>query len=247
VNTHPVAQLFPLLQKGTPPWNDLVESIRNYGLLEPLVLDGDTLLDGRNRLAACEALEIAPRFIQWKTLPLGPDVDAAGWIVAKNLDRRHLTDDQKAMIYTEFLRWDTEQEAAKKKAEAARNANPSGKPLNPNPDSRPRDISEMNANSTRGKIAAEAKISRHKAAMAIQLDKAVDNGTAPSELREEVKAGAVPLAKAVKKIKPKPTIPKVELSLRERFDKWWPKLLSKKWAAADIPQIKTWIQKELSK
>ncbi|MHC1764716.1 MAG: ParB N-terminal domain-containing protein [Verrucomicrobiia bacterium] len=45
---HPSAALFPLLSEKE--FGGLVDSIRSIGLLEPIVIDGKKLIDGRNRL-----------------------------------------------------------------------------------------------------------------------------------------------------------------------------------------------------
>ncbi|MEU6363884.1 ParB N-terminal domain-containing protein [Streptomyces albidoflavus] len=58
---HPVADIFPML---TPDeLLDLAESIKTEGQRKEIVLDTDgTILDGRNRLAACQIAGIEPRF-----------------------------------------------------------------------------------------------------------------------------------------------------------------------------------------
>jgi ParB-like chromosome segregation protein Spo0J len=91
---HPVAKMFPLLDEGSPEREELELSIEKNGLLEPLVVDGDVLLDGRNRLSVCCYLGIEPRFVEWKTLK-DRGSDQASFIIAKNLSRRHLTPDQR--------------------------------------------------------------------------------------------------------------------------------------------------------
>jgi ParB-like chromosome segregation protein Spo0J len=50
---HPVAALFPML--ADDELDELVADIKARGLLQPIVLDAEgRVLDGRNRLAACE-------------------------------------------------------------------------------------------------------------------------------------------------------------------------------------------------
>ncbi|WP_411070908.1 plasmid replication/partition related protein [Streptomyces sp. cmx-4-25] len=72
---------------------DLAESIRTEGQHEDIVLDvNGVLLDGRNRLAACEIAGVEPRF----TTYTGSDPTAL--IFSKNLFRRHLSKGQEAMI-----------------------------------------------------------------------------------------------------------------------------------------------------
>ena len=58
---HPAAELFPMMSGDD--FTALVESITAHGLREPawLLPDG-TLLDGRNRVAACEKAGVSPTF-----------------------------------------------------------------------------------------------------------------------------------------------------------------------------------------
>lgn len=66
--------------------DDLVEDIREHGQKFPIVMHGEVLLDGRNRLAACERLGIEPKVVQWDGE--GSELD---FIVSVNLQRRHMT------------------------------------------------------------------------------------------------------------------------------------------------------------
>jgi len=92
-DVHPVANKFPLMVGNE--YQELVADIQERGQLHPVVLHNDQLLDGRNRLKACEELGITPTLIAWDA----PDgVTAAEWIVSTNLQRRHLTSQQRAML-----------------------------------------------------------------------------------------------------------------------------------------------------
>lgn len=86
---HPVAQLFPMLSDSE--LHDLAQDIKTNGLQQPIVMQGDTLLDGRNRLAACEKAGVNPTFRQH-------DGDATRFIISANLRRRHLNESQRAMV-----------------------------------------------------------------------------------------------------------------------------------------------------
>jgi ParB-like chromosome segregation protein Spo0J len=89
---HPAAALFPLLEGEA--FDKFVEDMRVNGQTEPIVYEGEkVILDGRNRLRACEKLGIAPRM---EPLPEGQDPLA--FIISKNLHRRHLSESQRAMI-----------------------------------------------------------------------------------------------------------------------------------------------------
>lgn len=199
---HPVAEMFPMIPEGSREWNDLVESIENTGQVDPVVVDGNVLLDGRNRLRACEALGIKPKFVEWSTLGIRIDQDA--WITAKNLDRRHLTPDQRAMIAASVGRWQAEQLA---KANQEANKPKRGQKGFQKVEDNVRQDSPAHStdrHATRNAVAERAGTSKHKAAQAIKVDKAVENGELPPEEREKVKRGEQTLTEAAGKVKPKP-------------------------------------------
>ncbi|WP_158692709.1 ParB/RepB/Spo0J family partition protein [Streptomyces roseochromogenus] len=73
--------------------HDLAESIKAEGQHEPIVLDADgVLLDGRNRLAACEIAGVQPRFTTYT------GDDPMGMILSLNVYRRNISKGQQAMI-----------------------------------------------------------------------------------------------------------------------------------------------------
>jgi N6-adenosine-specific RNA methylase IME4 len=67
---------------------ELAEDIRRHGLIEPIVLHGGKLLDGRNRLEACRLAGIEPRFEEH-------DGDPVAYVRSMNAMRRDLTSDQR--------------------------------------------------------------------------------------------------------------------------------------------------------
>lgn len=88
---HPIAALFPML--AGEDLEELIADIRTNGLLQPIVLDAaGRVLDGRNRLAACERAGVEPRY----TTYAGDDPDT--YALSANLTRRHLNKGQRAMI-----------------------------------------------------------------------------------------------------------------------------------------------------
>jgi hypothetical protein len=94
---HPVAALFPML--ADDDLDELAADIKARGLLQPIVLDaGGRVLDGRNRLAACEKAGIEPDFITYA------DGDPDGYALAINISRRHLKPGARHLI-TEMARW----------------------------------------------------------------------------------------------------------------------------------------------
>jgi hypothetical protein len=93
---HPAAELFPLLDEDA--LEALAASIAKVGLIHPIVLHDGLVLDGRNRLRACELAGVEPRFAEWTG-----DGSITEYVVSTNLVRRHLTPSQCAMLATDLL------------------------------------------------------------------------------------------------------------------------------------------------
>jgi ParB-like chromosome segregation protein Spo0J len=88
--THPYAEIFPFASEVD--FNTLASDIRLNGLLEPIVLLDDAILDGRNRYRACNNTGTEPRFVQYE------GNDPLSFVISKNLARRHLDGSQLAMV-----------------------------------------------------------------------------------------------------------------------------------------------------
>jgi hypothetical protein len=94
---HPLAALFPMLEDDD--LKALAEDIKAKGLTEPITLYDGKVLDGRNRYRACELAEVELKpdyFTQYE------GDDALGFVVSKNLRRRHLNESQRAAIAAEI-------------------------------------------------------------------------------------------------------------------------------------------------
>jgi hypothetical protein len=107
-NVHPAAELFPLMDDSE--FGPFVEDIRVNGQQEPIVIWQEKpgvywLIDGRNRLRACQKLEVAPR-LQYI---LSPSFNPVTFIISRNLHRRHLTAEQKRTIIAAALKADPSQ------------------------------------------------------------------------------------------------------------------------------------------
>jgi hypothetical protein len=62
--TNPAAEVFQPLDEHK--FGALVEDIKRHGLREAITLDGDgCVVDGVNRLKACHAAGVTPRFTRW--------------------------------------------------------------------------------------------------------------------------------------------------------------------------------------
>ena len=94
---HPLADIFPMLDDNE--LKALAEDIKAKGLTEPITLYEGKVLDGRNRYRACDLAEVELRqdhFTQYE------GDDALGFVVSKNLRRRHLNESQRAAIAAEI-------------------------------------------------------------------------------------------------------------------------------------------------
>ncbi len=87
---HDLCKLFPPMPEDQ--FTSLSDSIREHGLLSPIMLHEDKILDGRHRYKACANLGIQPKFEAYE------GDDALGYVLALNLSRRHLDESQRAMI-----------------------------------------------------------------------------------------------------------------------------------------------------
>ncbi len=96
-NWHEAANLFPML--GEQDAADLADDIAKHGLQNPVILFEDKVLDGRNRLLACRAAGVEPKFIEWQPNGTSPLV----WVISQNLKRRHMDATQKAVVAYEAL------------------------------------------------------------------------------------------------------------------------------------------------
>jgi len=103
---HPVADLFPYLDGDE--YSDLVASIREHGQHTAVVVHDGVLLDGRNRLRACVDAGVKPLAAEYT----GDDTDS--YALSVNIDRRHLSKGQRAMIAAKSLGNLTTREAASK-------------------------------------------------------------------------------------------------------------------------------------
>lgn len=87
---HPLSQLLPMMKEAE--LNELAQDIKLNGCLAPVTLYEGKILDGRNRLKACQLVGVEPKFRQLN------GEDPIAFIVSVNIKRRHLTPSQRAMI-----------------------------------------------------------------------------------------------------------------------------------------------------
>ena len=89
---HPFADIFP--EACLKDFQCLTHDILLHGLLEPIVLFDNQILDGRNRSLACRNSGVKPRYIEFE----GDEEAALRYVVSKNLARRNLTTSQRALV-----------------------------------------------------------------------------------------------------------------------------------------------------
>jgi hypothetical protein len=201
---HPAAAVFPLIEGDD--FNDLCESIRMHGVQHPAVVRGNELLDGRNRMRACEALKSqgwsgSCPVVEWKD----DGRNVAEWIWDTNALRRHMDDDGIAMASSAIWPLIAKENEARREAaqfKKGQSGNPSGKKQVTTKSSEPakRDHKAEDARSTVGQVAAKAGTSMHKARQAIAVQKAIESGELPPETAKEVMAGK----KKLRDVAPKP-------------------------------------------
>lgn len=176
---HPVAALFPMMvpEEG----KELAEDIQANGLEDAVTLvdtpEGPQIADGRNRVHY--TLEHGG----WERLHFEryTGADLVGWILRKNLKRRHLTESQRALLAAELVKiMRQEKEARKDQAAAGAATDPTAETTRTEPEGK-----------TRDRAAAIMNVSPR----AVQAGKAVlERGT--TELKDAVRDGKIGVTSA---------------------------------------------------
>lgn len=96
---HELCRIFPPLDDES--YKALRDDIKAHGLRNPIVVYNDQVLDGQNRLRACQELEIEPKFIEF----INAEQDLVDFVLAQNLHRRHLKPGQAATIVALAQDW----------------------------------------------------------------------------------------------------------------------------------------------
>lgn len=90
VRFHEYADLFPWVEGAA--YDELRADIREKGVLEPVVFYQGSILDGRNRYMIARDLGIEYPRVDYE------GDDPLGFVISKNLQRRHLTESQRASV-----------------------------------------------------------------------------------------------------------------------------------------------------
>lgn len=92
---HSAATLFPMMDADS--FQRLKADIKENGQEKCITFFDGQLLDGRNRMKACEELGIEPSIEEIEDSGDGK-FDPFRWVLSVNLHRRHLTESQRAMV-----------------------------------------------------------------------------------------------------------------------------------------------------
>jgi hypothetical protein len=173
---HQFADIFPL-HEGPPLW-EMSADIKARGQEEPIVLFEGKVLDGRRRQIACYKAGVTPKVVKYK------GDDPLGFVVSKNLHRRHLGEGERAMVASKI--------ANLKNGRPKKTPSPEGVSENGHPKKTP----SPEGVSGKGTSTAEAAKLMNVSESAVERAKAVNKGTV--ELQEAVKAGDITLTDAAK-------------------------------------------------
>jgi hypothetical protein len=186
----------------------LTDDIRQRGLLRPIVLLDENVIDGRNRLAASKITGVAPRFTHAKQF-----VSPWAYLWSANAERTHLPEGQKAAIGLSVKAKDAGWQASIERARAKANKGRSEKAKAQHEKSNPRRGEKSGAPSKEGTpkrsataaaIAAELGVSRQTVERAQRVQR-----EAP-DLFEKVAAGEISLPEAVREVKRAAVVEKLE-------------------------------------
>lgn len=184
---HPAAKIFPTY--SATDLRELADSIKSEGLQQPIVLLDGAVLDGINRLAACELAEVQPRFIDAL-----PSVDPIAYVIAANLRRRHLDESQRAIVAARIsaYRKDLEGKSANlpkiRQAEAAEQMSVSVRSV---------------GDATKVLKSARAELVAAVEAGTIPVSTAADLAKAPASVQKRAAAGGKKIARELAEKQPK--------------------------------------------
>lgn len=97
---HPAAALFPMMSKAE--LKELSDDIVDSGQRLPVMLWRNQVIDGRNRLTACELAGVEP-LTKDCTKEFATEEDVIQFVVSMNLKRRNLSSSERATIGVKML------------------------------------------------------------------------------------------------------------------------------------------------
>jgi N6-adenosine-specific RNA methylase IME4 len=176
---HPAAAMFPMMT--SVELAELVRDVTEHGQRLPVVMHQGLILDGRNRLRACSLAGVTPKIVDWD----GQGGSAVAYVVSVNLQRRHMTESQRAMVAADLLPLFEAETTERRNSRLKRGDTAPEAPLAPR--------------GAIGKAAKQAAEATSVGTRSVERAKAVA-AKAP-ELAERVRAGETTLKQAEKTIK----------------------------------------------
>lgn len=220
---HPAAMAFPRMPKSD--YDELKADIAANGIRIPILLNKkkDTILDGRNRIAAAFDLKLPDAQVPIEVFG-GDDDDAVKEIVSRNIMRRNLTDEQRVALLAKLIG-----PAIEAEADASKKAGPKAK--------------GKGAGDSAIKLAKIAKTSQNKARAALITAKS------PKDL-DSVIAGKTKLSEAKKnaqaKVGKRASKPKAAKPLRERVEAKFVRFMES-FAVVEYPEVRKILRDILAK
>lgn len=189
---HSLSSIFPKLDDVA--FQALKQDIYANGLRNPIIIKNKEVLDGQNRLRACEELGIDPVFQEYE----GDDL--VEFVLAQNLHRRHLTAGQSATIVALAQDWSLahpkgKQPKSNKINDLDEKSNVAKLPIKGKPLDTQADRSEKSGASKRTQGSADKLVKENP------------------ELAKKVATGEISLNAAIKEIEPEK-----EVSAEDSFD-----------------------------
>jgi len=183
---HRLANYFPPIEGDD--FNNLVASIKKNGQLNPIILYEGKILDGKNRYRACKKLGIEPITVDYT------GTDPLAFVVASNIDRRHLTESQKAIVALEML-----PEYEKQAKERMRLGGSKGGKVSQNKDTLEKEKPIKRSTSTED-AGKQFGISGSTVQSAKRIKKAVDDGELDKSVMDDIKTGKKTVNKVDKEL-----------------------------------------------
>ena len=112
LEAHSAAAMFPMM--SADELQALAADIEAHGLVEPVVLFEGKILDGRNRVKACELAGVRVDTVAWVPQDQRTPIE---FVISANLYRRHLSTSQRAIIAATDVLPKLEAEAKAKQGE----------------------------------------------------------------------------------------------------------------------------------
>lgn len=125
---HPYCDAFPDL--SDEELKALAADIKDNGLQNPVWRYGGKIIDGKNRLKACDIADVKPDYREWSTKSVDPlviDKELFDFVLSQNLKRRHLDASQRSMAAAKLAMEFDKVHPPKKEEKAESNGEVDGK------------------------------------------------------------------------------------------------------------------------